>query len=173
MSRRWHKPIGALAALWGFGGAFGVVAFAVWRLSPVAVESLHYPLTVVQWAALVGNVLYMLYAEGYRGFQQAFAPRVVARSLYLQQNPTLLRVLLAPLFVVGYFHSSRRRMLMSYGLTAAIICLVVLISYLQQPWRGIVDAGVVAGLVWGLVSMLFFMGQALSGRAFMHPHEVV
>jgi hypothetical protein len=31
---------------------------------------------------------------------------------------------------------------------------VVLVSQLPQPWRGIVDAGVVVGLVWGMTSVV-------------------
>jgi len=32
--------------------------------------------------------------------------------------------------------------------TAAIVVLVLLVHRLEQPWRGIVDAGVVTGLTW-------------------------
>ena len=150
-----------LAAAWGFGGAFAVIAFAVWRLAPVAWQSLPH-LTLAQWAALSVFAAYMLYAEGYKGFQRAFAPRVAARVLYLRQHPTALRALFAPLFVAGFFHAPRRRIVASCALTGAIVCLVVLISRLEQPWRGMVDAGVVAGLVWGLFAMLYFMAQAMT-----------
>jgi len=114
----------------------------------------------------------MAYSEGYKGFQLAFAPRVAARSLHLSQHPTLTRVLFAPLFVIGYFDATRRRMVASYLLTIMIILLIILVHQLQQPWRGIVDAGVVIGLGWGLVSMLYFIVRAFSTENFSYSPEI-
>ncbi len=163
---------GKFAAVWGFGGAFALIAFAVWRLTPVAIESLTYPLTTLQWTALIANIIYMLHAEGYKGFQQAFAPRVAARTLYIHDNPTTKRVILAPLFIMGYFDSTRKRMLVTYALTTMIITLVIIVRQIDQPWRGIIDAGVVAGLIWGLTSMLYFIRQALSSKPYNFSPEV-
>jgi hypothetical protein len=42
---------------------------------------------------------------------------------------------------------------------------------LPQPWRGIVDLGVVIGLAWGLVALGVFTVQAFSGRL-NHAPEV-
>ena len=41
-----------------------------------------------------------------------------------------------------------------YGLTLAIILMVRIVHGLAQPWRGIIDLGVLAGLAWGLVTTL-------------------
>ncbi len=165
-----YKLSGIIGAIWGFSGTFALIVFAVWRLMPVATESLGYSLTPIQWLALIGNVLYMAYAEGYRGFQLAFAPRVAARTLYLAKNPTPLRIILAPLFTAGYFHATRHRMIASYALTTTIICLIILVRFLDQPWRGIIDAGVVTGLIWGLISMVYFIMLAItSGQCACSP----
>jgi hypothetical protein len=34
-----------------------------------------------------------------------------------------------------------------------VVALVLIVKSLPQPWRGIVDGGVVVGLAWGLVSL--------------------
>lgn len=163
---------GKLGAIWGFLGAFALISFAVWRLTPYTLEIFSYPLTTLQWLALVANIVFMAYSEGYKGFQHAFAPRVAARTLFLSENPTLLRVLLAPLFVIGYFHATRKRLIVSYLLTTMIIILVILTRMVDQPWRGIIDAGVVTGLVWGLCSMLYFVFMAFGESQFPYSPEL-
>ncbi len=167
-----YKIPGIIGAIWGFSGTFTLIVFAVWRLTPVAVESLNYSFTPIQWLALIINILYMTYAEGYKGFQLAFAPRVAARSLYLAENPTPLRIILAPLFVAGYFHATRHRLITSYALTTMIICLIILVRFLEQPWRGIVDAGVVIGLIWGLIAMMYFIMLAITSGQYDYSPEV-
>ena len=82
------------------------------------------------WLALIFSVVYMAYAEGYKGFHLAFAPRVVVRARYLADNPRTLHVLLAPLFCMGYIHATRRRKIISFALTAMIICFVLIRAYL-------------------------------------------
>jgi hypothetical protein len=72
------------------------------------------------------------------------------------------RILIAP----------RRRRITSISVTAGIIILVILVRYLSQPWRGIIDGGVVVGLLWGLISLLLFGCRALSAGEFPYPPEV-
>ena len=118
------------------------------------------------WIALAVSLVFMGYAEGYKGFHLKFSPRVAARALYLTRNPSLVRVLFAPFFCMGFFHATRKRKIVSYCLTAMIIGLIVLVRTLDQPWRGIVDAGVLLGLGWGLVSIWLFTFQAFFGKGF-------
>ena len=49
-----------------------------------------------------------------------------------------------------------------------IIGFVLIARQLPQPWRGIVDAGVVVGLGLGIISILYFMISARSqdGQSF-------
>ena len=138
-----------------------ILLFAVFRLSPMAMELSSYNLGQLHWFLLAVSILYMAYAEGYKGFHLAFAPRVVARASYLSANPRLLHILFAPVFCMGYIHATRRRKLLSFGLTSMIICFVLIVRMLPQPWRGIVDAGVVTGLVFGIASIGFFLIQRL------------
>ena len=164
--------LGIFGAIWGFAGAFALIGYAIWRLTPLAFNALEHSLSLLQWVLLIANILFMAYSEGYKGFQLAFAPRVAARSLYLSQHPTPARLLFAPLFVIGYFDATRRRIVASYLLTVMIIVLIILVHQLDQPWRGIVDAGVVIGLVWGLASMLYFVILAFGVDNFSYSPEI-
>ena len=158
--------IGFIGALWGVLGLSLVFGSALFRLYPYAQELWGMTFGWIHWVALVASLIFMGYAEGYKGFHLKFSPRVAARALYLKRNPTLARVLFAPLFCMGFFHATRKRKIVAYGLTLMIIGLVVLVRQVDQPWRGIVDAGVLLGLGWGLVSIWIFAFQAFFGKGF-------
>ncbi len=51
----------------------------------------------------------------------------------------------------------------------AIIVLILLVHRLDQPLRGIIDAGVVVGLSWGIVSLLHCAWLAARGRLDTDP----
>ena len=165
MSRRWSAAELAIAG-WGVAGIVGLLVQALVRLTPLALEPIEKGmLTPGHWALYLGWSAFNAYAEGYRGFQKAFVPRVVARAAYLARNPTLLRVLLAPLFCMAMFHARRKNLILSWGLVGIIVALVIAIRFLPQPWRGIVDAGVVVGLGWGTLALLVAVSRALvTGR---------
>lgn len=159
-----------IAQYWGLLGVFGLIASAVLRLSPRIWELRNFELGGWHWLVLVTFTLYMAYAEGYKGFHLNFAPRVVARAQYLREmtdEAAAMRVLLtvlAPAFCMGFFYATRRRMTISWLVTSAIVALVIAVSHTPQPWRGIVDAGVVTGLVLGLLSLLWHWQRlALAG----------
>ncbi|HWR59110.1 MAG TPA: hypothetical protein VN328_09505 [Thermodesulfovibrionales bacterium] len=164
--------MGTLGAIWGITGVLLLLTGAVYRLAPLAVDAFSFHFIWYHWLSLALIVLFMAYAEGYRGFQQRFSPRVAARARYLRENPRVLYVLLAPFFCMGYFHATRRRKITSLSLTAGIIILILLMRLLPQPWRGIVDAGVVLGLVWGLVSLSVFCVIAFTSKEFGYSPEV-
>jgi hypothetical protein len=164
---------GLIGVIWGFIGVVGFIGYSALRLSHLAMDAFAYTLLWHHWLALIGFVVFMAYSEGYRGFQQAFSPRTVARTIYLYHHPTALRVLLAPLFCMGYFHIIKRRQIIIVGLTVFIIVLIILVRLLSQPWRGIVDAGVVVGLTWGLVSLLLFaVKELMTSETFPHSPDV-
>lgn len=163
---------GRLGAGWGLAGVTLLLGAAVYRLTPWAVDAFSYSLTLSQWVLLVGFSLFMLVGEGYRGFQKNFSPRVVARARHLAGHPTPVRVLLAPLFLMGFFGATRRRKVTSWSLTTGIVLLVLGVRRLAQPWRGIIDLGVVLGLAWGLVALFGFAYQAFSRREFSFPADL-
>jgi hypothetical protein len=163
---------GNIGSIWGLAGVLALLLSACLRLWPKAVDALSYSFAWYHWAALVAIVIGMAYAEGYKGFQQAFSPRTAARARYLRQNPRIVHVILAPFFCMGYFYATRRRKITSISLTLGIIVLIVLVSFVSQPWRGIIDAGVVVGLAWGIVSLLAFGFRALGGDTYPYNPEV-
>jgi hypothetical protein len=164
--------IGAIGAVWGLAGVMALLVSACYRLWPKAVDAISFPFAWYHWAALVAIVVGMAYAEGYKGFQKAFSPRTAARARYLRQYPRIGHIVLAPFFCMGYFHATKRRKITSISLTLGIIALIILVYLVPQPWRGIIDAGVVVGLAWGIVSLLVFGLQALLQDDYRFSPEV-
>lgn len=106
-------------------------------------------------SAYIVTVVWFAYVEGYKGFQQKLSPLVVKRSFSLivgQSHP--LHFLLAPYYSLGLFHASKKRMITSWSVTTGIAAIIIAVKRLPYPWRNIIDAGVVAGLTWGSLSML-------------------
>jgi hypothetical protein len=172
MSSNPNRVLGALAAAWGFAGWSAILALAIARLSAFAVEGLAMELTPLQSVVLAANTGILAWAEGYRGFQKRFSPRAAARILYLRDHADLPTALLAPLFCIGYFRATPRVLRLTWVGTALIVLLIVVVHRLPQPWRGIIDAGVVIGLTWGLVSFLIMSARALSSGLYPVPPEV-
>ena len=164
--------LGYLAVFWAICGISFIFGNAIFRLAEIGFATFSYSLEWYHWLALVTSVLFMGFAEGYRGFQQAYSPRVAARLLYLRSNATPLRLILAPLFCMGFFDIKRQRMIVSYCLLIGIIILVQLVHLLDQPWRGIVDLGVVVGLTWGTISIVLFTLKAFFTENFEHSPEM-
>jgi len=157
---------GLLGFSWGILGISILLISAIYRLSQIVLDTFSYPLAWYHWILLVFSILSMAYFEGYKGFQLKFSPRFAARCLFLRDNPRFLHSLLAPLFCMGFFYATRKRKITTLVLTLMIIALIQLAHMLAQPWRGILDAGVVIGLSWGLLSVYYCLQQTLSGRRF-------
>jgi hypothetical protein len=151
---------GVLAATWGVAGVVAVLVYAIWRLSGhvLVAAGMAGPL---EWLGLLGNAVFMTWAEGIRGFQQRFAPRVAARALLLARRPEWLAGVLAPWFCAGFFRATAPVLRITWIGAALIVLAVFAVQSVPQPWRGILDAGVVSGLAWGSASHLWFGFRAL------------
>ncbi len=161
----WGDGVRKLLLIWGILGVVALLVSALYRLTPIAwVPLSEGSLSPFQWGVVVIWTAFNAHAEGYKGFQKRFSPRTVARAVYLGENPTPLRVVLAPLFCMGLFHATKRVKYAAWGVLIAVLILVAIIRSLDQPWRGIVDVGVVVGLGWGTISLLAFFAAALAGR---------
>ena len=166
------RTVGVLGVVWGIVGVFAPLLVAIYRLAGRAMEAWDHGFTAVQWVIAVVMVVFMAYTEGYRGFQLRFSPRTAARIRYLRDRPDRLNSLLAPLFAMGFFRAIRRRLIATWILTIGIVILVVQVQRLDQPWRGVIDAGVVVGLSWGLVSFGSSTMRALGPGDATASHEV-
>jgi len=152
--------IGAIASCWGIIGFYSLVIFAMVRLSVHTVEAFAQPFTLVQWLVLLVSLVFMAYSEGYKGFQKSYSPRFAARVHYLSSQANGLQLVLAPLFCMGFFNAPKRRIISSVLLSSMIVTFVLLFKLVPQPWRGILDAGVVLGLIWGLITTALCCYQA-------------
>ena len=158
--------LGILGATWGLAGLIGLLSFAVYRLGGVVVAGLDYPWAWQHFCVAAGNAVFMAWSEGLRGFQQSFSPRVAVRLKWLRSHPSTVRVVFAPLFAMGFFAATRKRLVGIYALTGGIVVLIVVVHLLPQPWRAALDIGVVLGLTWGIVSTLACAWMALGGETY-------
>lgn len=141
---------------WGVFGVIGIIASAVFKLLPRIIELGNHSFAIQHWLLLLVFTPYMAYAEGYKGFYLNLAPRVQARALYLRDTGRPLLALAAPFFCMGYFYATRRRMLTSWIVSSSIVLLVAVVSRVPQPWRGLIDVGVVVGLVIGIAALCWY-----------------
>ncbi len=142
-----------LAAVWGVLGMEALLGQALVRLSRLAWEGVVTQFAPLPFAVAVVWCAVMAWAEGYRGFQQRFVPQALERAFTIDVR-SRLDVALAPLVVLGVWRTEpkvrRRALIMVVGVTT----LVLLVKQLPQPWRGVVDSGVVVGLAWGAAALL-------------------
>lgn len=156
--------LGVLGALWGVLGVLASVVMGAVQLSRHAWDGLAAARGAGQIGFLLAVLAFFVYLKGYHGFQRRFAPRVVARALALARRPRALDAILAPLYCMGLFRASRVRVGLTWALFGFVVAMVVLLGRVPQPWRGLVDAGVVIGLLWGAAALAVHGLRALAGR---------
>ncbi len=162
-----------LVAAWGIAWVSLLLGRAIWRLTPWALEPWTEDLmTTGQKGIYVVWLVANAYLEGYRGFQLRFSPRVVSRAVYLGENPRPLWLILALPFCMSLFHSTRRQMTVSWVFIGALILLIWWVRSLPQPWRGIIDGGVVLGLAWGQLVIWGLFARYLLGHPVAPPNDL-
>ena len=166
------RLLGSAALLWGVGGFLALLVVALWRLVPLALESTQHPWTLAHWALFAVNLAVMAWFEGYRGFQCSYSPRLAARAHHLFRAATPRQASLAPLICMGFLDAPRRRVIGAWALTGGIVAVLLVYRLLPQPWRGILDAGVVVGLLWGTLATLHFVRRALADGPAVDPEMV-
>jgi len=162
-----------VGAVWGIVGVALVLGSAVVRVWPKAADAFRFGLNPLQWIVLVVWVTFMLIGEGYRGFQLNFSPRVAARMWYLVQHGRTTDLLLAPFYCICYYGASRRRIISSWSLTAGVTLIILIVTRIEQPWRGIIDCGVVLGLLYGLVCVFYFVWQTIRSRKYPISPDII
>lgn len=143
-----------IGAAWGVIGVVLLLVMAIIRLTPHATQAVQIGLEGWQWVLLALWCVFMVASEGYDGFQKRLAPRITERARVVRERGGWLEIILAPVYVFGYFRAPRRQLVTSYIVLGLIICAVVVVHQLPQPWRGMIDAGVVLGLGYGLMAIV-------------------
>lgn len=164
--------VGLVAACWATVGLCGLLLFAIVRLSMVVAEGAEVSWDWRHWAVAAVNAAFMAWSEGYRGFQLRFSPRSAARVKWLRHHASGLSTVLAPVFAMGYFNATPRRLAGVYGLTVFVVGAIVLVHTLPQPWRAALDIGVVIGLAWGVASFLWSLKRTFSTPGFAVSPEL-
>lgn len=155
-----------ILCLWGVVQVVSVLANAIKRLLPIALQPLQQnDLSASQWALYVAWCAYMIYAEGYKAFQQKFSPMVVDRAYGIVDRANVFNTLLAGPYAMGLFGADKKRMIVSWAITAGVFSLVKIVKYLPYPYRSIVDGGVVCGLSYGAISIVALTVKKLLLRA--------
>ncbi len=151
-------PLASLSrwpAVWGLVGVLLLLLDGLYRLAPIAWDALQWPaLTATHWVFLVAWTVFAAVTEGHQTFRKRFAPRVARRMRELMVGTHATYRFVAPLYCMSLVGDEPRRMWIQRGLVVFIVGLVVLVKRLPQPWRGLVDAGVVVALTWGAVEVL-------------------
>lgn len=161
-----------IAAVWGVTGFLALLMFAIYRLALIALDAYSMNWLWYHWLVFFANIIFMAYSEGYKGFQKGYSPRLVSRARRLLEDVTPVRLVLAPLYCMNYFSAERRRLVSAWVLTTMIIALVLLFHQLPQPWRGVLDAGIVVGLSWGLLATVNCAMRAVSNPDCVTANEV-
>ena len=142
-----------LCAAWGVLGVVAMLSEALVRLTRLAWEGVVVQFAPAPFAVAVVWCLVNAYAEGYRGFQKRFVPQALDRAFSVDTS-SVLQVVLAPLRVLGLFFTEPKVMRRAWIMVLGITALVFGVKQLAQPWRGVIDAGVVVGLGWGTAALL-------------------
>lgn len=154
--------------MWGVLGVAAYLGYGVKKVVPIVVAGCGAIDRPWQWGFLAATLLFFAYVEGYKGFQKGFAPRVVSRAWAVSERSPLAPLwhkILAPAFCIGYFHGTKARVISSWSVTTIIFLVVVGVKRLANPYRAIIDAGVIVGLAWGVASVLtIFVGSRLAGK---------
>ncbi|CAJ1454683.1 unnamed protein product [Effrenium voratum] len=162
--------------VWGVLGVVAYLSYGVFKVVPIVLDGLGSIEETWQWGLLVVTLLFFAYVEGYRGFQLGFSPRVVSRAWVVSEEteaaPSWHKVL-APAFCIGYFHGTTKRVITSWAVTSVIFAVVIGVKQLDNPYRAIIDAGVIVGLsgsgalcsVWGILSIIFLYLASLQKQS--------
>jgi len=167
------RTMAVFGSVWGSFGVVYILAKAITRVLPIALEPLYATsslrLSPIQWSLYALSCIVFAYAEGYKGFHKKFAPLVVKRSFTLvigtPQGNNPVNYLMAPLYSMGLWGATAKRLKVSWGLNLGIVMVVALVKKLPAAPRCILDAGVVVGLTVGSASILYhFVSSLLTGR---------
>ena len=148
------------AALCGVACVLVILITAVCRLTSMAMLQCHEPSIMLGTPERYGYmiaVVFFGYSEGYKAL-------CVQRALTLS-HPSCAPIhrALAPFYVMGLIHTSRRRLIMSWTVIVLVSLLVVLVRHVPYPQRSMLDAGAAVGLGWAIMALVALYARVLAG----------
>ena len=119
------------AVAWGVCGFLGILASALKRLAPIALQPiLQRDLSWLQWGFYGGSMGIFAYVEGYGAFQKKFSPMVVQRAMTLKEDASATNTVLAPFYSMGLIHATRKRKIVSWSVSLSVAFIVGIVKRL-------------------------------------------
>ena len=116
---------------WGVCGFLGILASALKRLAPIALQPiLQRDLSWLQWGFYGGSMGIFAYVEGYGAFQKKFSPMVVQRAMTLKEDASATNTVLAPFYSMGLIHATRKRKIVSWSVSLSVAFIVGIVKRL-------------------------------------------
>ena len=97
------KIFGLIGFIWGFVGVSLILLHGITCVYPYVVTLDFSKMFWYHYLSLIISIIFLGYAEGYKGFQLSFSPRVAQRLKLVFKNPSFVNVVLSPLFCMGFF----------------------------------------------------------------------
>ena len=120
-----------IAVAWGVCGFLSILASAIKRLAPIALQPLlQRDLSWLQWGFYGGAMGIFAYVEGYGAFQKKFSPLVVERAMTLKQGASPMNVALAPFYSMGLMHATKKRKIVSWSVSLSVAMIVGVVKRL-------------------------------------------
>lgn len=120
-----------LAVAWGVCGFLSILASAIKRLAPIALQPLlQRDLSWLQWGFYGGSMTLFAYVEGYGAFQKKFSPLVVERAMTLKAGAAPMNVALAPFYSMGLMHATKKRKIVSWSVSLSVAMIVGVVKRL-------------------------------------------
>jgi hypothetical protein len=66
------------------------------------------------------------------------------------------------MYAMGLFSATKKRRIISWSFLIGVFGIVKAVKKLSYPWRSIVDGGVVVGLTFGSLSILYHYARAVA-----------
>jgi hypothetical protein len=125
-----------IAVAWGVCGFLGILASAIKRLAPIAMQPfLQRDLSWLQWGFYGGSMGIFAYVEGYGAFQKKFSPLVVERAMTLKQSTSPVHIALAPFYSMGLMHATKKRKIVSWSVSMSVAMVVGIVKRLPCTWH--------------------------------------
>lgn len=146
--------LGRIGAAWGIVGFALLLGRGIYRLHFQVASLSEIEMGAWHWAAILVSVIFFGVGEGHFALQRKFIPRLLKKAQYLSHNPTVLNVLLAPVYCMGLIGWDRRTTLRSWRGVFSVIGIIFLVRFVPAPWYEIILVGVVAALAWACIYTL-------------------